>query len=342
MAKSTKREKKSRRRLPFTGGAFASAVEIRAGAQEFFLWVVQHHTPEPLKSLRDQVFPKYLAAFEFESGHGRNVDDIKKHACLALVNVMIAEEEESLREVRQFQAELTACRLLYEATDELVLWTKRFNLRGRRVHVDQAQDPNSVKSERNGALWPIVAALETVLDWRFGPGGILRMRRASPLWRAPMAAILKGFPKDPEILPPIKLRGPLCKFPTSAQSDPDGVEQAAWNPGLESEKEFRSRVRFCFELWLDQYIAARKRAAQDAGLFQVPENRELDHFVWTAKFQVSSFPMSKIADSCNRTVEAVKEAIDGVLELINLEKRPGTRGPQRRQNTADGHNRARD
>ncbi|MBZ5623503.1 MAG: hypothetical protein LAQ69_32995 [Acidobacteriia bacterium] len=109
----------------------------------------------------------------------------------------------------------------------------------------------------------------------------------------------------------------------------EGTEQASWDAEFEPEEQFRSRIRYLFELWLNRYVESKKVAARDAGLVEVPGKRELDHFCWTARYQIDQAYISTIARENNKTEKAVEQAIEHVLELISLEKRPGRRGPPR-------------
>jgi len=331
LAKNTQRGAKGRSPIPFIFADYARADEIQVRAQEFFLCVVHDATPAPLYSLRDKVLPKYREAFEFEAGRGRTEVDTKKYACEALVDVTLGDEMEGLNALPEFQAIRASAPLLYEATDELVSWSKQFNLRGRHPAAGESADSDSVKSARQAAMWPVIAALETVVEWHFGPASWLRSATNPPWWRPPLS-LFKGFPKEIETLPAIKLRAPVCVFPRSNAPGADvGVDQAAWYVGLEPEKQFRTRAQACFELWLDQYIGAKKVLAREAGLVEVPGKRALDHFYWAANYQIEGKYMSTIAKQHNVSEEAAEDAVDNVLDLINLAKRPGRRGRQRRQ-----------
>jgi hypothetical protein len=325
MARSIQRGDKVRKPIPFIFGAFAHKDEILARAQEFFLWVVHSTTPAPLYALRDGILPGYVAAFQFERHNGRSDTNVKERAWWALADALIAEEHNEIRQQPEFQAEWSVSRQLYEATEDLLRWSTQFNLRGIRFDNREPENPESMKSALQRAMWPVIAALETILDWHFGLAPWLRLAPNPPLWRAPIR-LLKGFPNQPEVLPPITLRGPVCKFPPSAPSDSEGVEQAGWYIGLESEQQFRARVRSCFEVWLNRYTDGKKDAAGAAGFEEVPPDRELDHFYWTAKFQVERMTSAEIAKAAGRTKSAVEKGIDGVLKLINLEKRPVERG----------------
>ena len=334
MARNIKRGVKGRKKIPFGFGDYSRPDGVRERAQEYYLWVVQGKTPAALYGLRDEVFPKYRATFELERSQGQTDDEIKRHACQALVDVILKAEIESLRALAHFQAEWTVSRPFYDATDELISWTHRFNLRGRRFDVCETEEPDSSKSARRNAIWPVVTALETIIEWHFAPAGWLRMNTNRPHWRVPMR-VLKGPSKNLEILPTITLRAPVCRFPRAVPLDTtdvsEGIEQAAWDVEYEAEEQFRLRIRYLFDLWLDQYIEAKKATAHEGGLVAVPGKRELDHFYWTARYQIDKAPLSTIGREVGRTSKAVEQAIERVLDLIGLEKRPGKRGPPRRQ-----------
>jgi hypothetical protein len=308
MARNVRRGVKERKPIPFTQGAYVREEQLRARAQEFFLWVVHGMTSTPLYRLRDQIFPKYCAAFELEAGQDRTGSEIRNHAYQILVDVTLAAELEGLSALPEFQAEQAGFRLLYDATEELTSWANRFNLRGTQSDVADAPNAASAAVTRQRVLWPVIAALETVLDWQFGPTGWLRRSQKPPLWRAPIW-LPRLLPEQGEKLPGIKLRVPVCRFPRTAALDSpavtEGIDQPAWQLEYETEEQFRERVRGSFELWLDAYINSKTEEARQNCLLEVPGKRQLNHFQWAARYQIDGVSCSAIAKPNELTADAV-------------------------------------
>lgn len=139
------------------------------------------------------------------------------------------------------------------------------------------------------------------------------------------------FPKEREVLPPIQLRTVHPQLQGSVELDTHD-----WHMGIEPESFFRNRVLKDFERWLDNYLEARIESARAAGLVKGPGKRELQHFVWAAKFQIEGMSVEKIAaeyranSTHSVTADGVRDAIERVLDLIHLERRRGAHGPKRK------------
>lgn len=95
-------------------------------------------------------------------------------------------------------------------------WSKTFNLRGKQNKIDKAADQSVVRSARADAIWPLLAALETILHWHFAPAGWLWERRDPPQWRPPVH-LFKNPPGVFETMPPIQLTSIAAWQPANAE-----------------------------------------------------------------------------------------------------------------------------
>ena len=135
---------KGRQYIPAITGEFLPENEIRSRVREHFWVAVMIVAPEPLYSLRDQVLPKFQAAFELEVRRGKSRDDIKELSVFALLDVAFPEESADIRSLSTYQAIRDASSLIYGAIQELVTWSERFNLIGKRVRLRQDASPEDV------------------------------------------------------------------------------------------------------------------------------------------------------------------------------------------------------
>jgi hypothetical protein len=328
-----------RKNIPAITGEFLSEDDIRSRAQEFFLMIVNIAAPKPLYSLRDQVLPIYKTAFELVTTSGAPVPDVKNLALKTLVDVVVTNDIADIKQSPTYKSIRRSHQRWYEAAESLVVWSKEYNLTGKRVCVAEDADPGVMKSARLNSLWPIVAGLETLLLWHFGKGGVLQTLAGVPLWRPARPTVRV----EPEVLPPIRLKtmvnDPRSDIPASIlrKFDPNGPpirepneeDTPGWYVGLESAAEFRRRAHCDFKRWLDDYVAYQSARAKSIGLVKGPGKRELTHFIWTAKYQIEQAPATRIAaewKSHNITKHAVEKAVYGVLELVQLEPRPAHPG----------------
>jgi hypothetical protein len=346
--------------IPALSGEYLPEQKLRSWAQEHFLSVVAMVAPQPNYALLDKVLPKYRLALSFEKGRKRSDSDIRHGWVEALIDVDLADREPRFRSSPSFNASREASLQTYEAAEELALWGKSFHLQGTPIYLTESATPEQAMSAWRASAWPLIAALETIFLWIFGKAGapdklkgIAWLRAQSrnpevsrrtmappPLWRARQADI----PKEPELLPPVQL-STIIFDPRAGISpkllrdlDPDGpplmepktVNSAGWYIEHEPEPAFRKRMRCDFDRWLVDYIARRKREAKAAGLVRGPGKRNLASFVWTAEYQVAKISVAKIAKKYGVRDDAVDDAIDRTLDLIQLQRRPGNRGPKRR------------
>jgi hypothetical protein len=202
--------------VPRITGEFATEDQILARAQEYFLIVVQKVTPGPLYALRERVLPRYREAFYFEKGRGQSDHEIQALSVRGMIDVVLSDEIADLKSLPAFQAEWATSQRMYDASAELVAWCKRFNLTGRREDLTEPADPSVLRSRRRDAIWPLVAALETILHWHFAPAGRLWERQNPPSWRPP-ERLFREAPFPLETLPPIRLKSVAVWQPTTAK-----------------------------------------------------------------------------------------------------------------------------
>jgi hypothetical protein len=328
---------KGRHYIPGLNGAFFSESEIRARARENFLWAITIMTPAPLYSLRDDVLPAFQAAFELEAGRGKSSNEIKELSAIALLDVTFPHENADLRALPEYQAFRDSSLLIYRAIEELMAWTRRFNLEGRRAKLSPNASPEAVGLARMDSVWPLVVALETILGWHFLAGRAIETLGGIPIFRSWNPPV-----KPMDNLEPIQLRTVVHDTRASIPREmldrlvPDGppieppkeVNTPAWQVEWEPEGSFRARALKDFQTWLNGYVADRKRSAQSTGLVKGPGKRDLSHFVWAAKCQVERVPLPQLANKYNVSPETMVDGVRSILNLIRLSRRPSLRGPK--------------
>ena len=115
--------------IPSITGDYASKDLILARAREFFLTVIQTVKPKPLFALRDDVLPKYEAAFDFEKSQGCSELELRKLSCQALADMVLRDELEGLESLSEFQVACADFRRLYDASAALIAWSKTVSFR---------------------------------------------------------------------------------------------------------------------------------------------------------------------------------------------------------------------
>jgi hypothetical protein len=161
--------KKDVQRISFPGlhGAYQRPEDIRSWTQDFFLTMVWNVAQAPLHSLRDDVWPKYRAAFKSDQGRGVSAQEIQERAIAVLRQTLRLDQPHPSKSAPMPKA-LPSARDLRAATD-LIQWGKRFNLRRT---VEPADDG-----------WPLIAALETMFYWHFERRGEVFEMYGAPTWR---------------------------------------------------------------------------------------------------------------------------------------------------------------
>ena len=202
---------------PGITGEYATEDQVLSWAREYFLLMVQAHTPKPLFALRDDVFPKYRSWFRAQERRGKPRTEIQALSCQALVHAVIADEIVGVRSLKEFRQARKASPALYTASAALIDWSKQHNLVGKRIEIDPSADPKVIQSARTDAIWPLLVGLETILHWHFARAGWLRWARSgSPHWRPPIE-FFKDAPLPSGTLPPIQLKLRIPWRPTTAE-----------------------------------------------------------------------------------------------------------------------------
>lgn len=301
-----------------SSGDYGDDYSIRDQAQIQFLWTIQRCTPAPLYSLRDDVFPNYKAALDSERGRGRTNKELYQLIGDALTLVSAPNDSETLKCWAERSAPRELPALMRAATENLLDWSKKFNLIGKRTQVSEEDtDPAfwevACVNNWKASLWPIIAAIDTIWVWYAGPRGKIRMLAEPPEWNRPVT--LKGLVRGPQALPPIRLTG----------ASRVGNE-VAWYVDMEPEKRFRDRAKKSFQRWLDEYVDEQIKSAKRSGLVKAPVKYRLEHYEWAASYQVNRDSVAKIAKAYHRnniTTDGVRDGIKRVLQQIRLQGRPG-------------------
>jgi hypothetical protein len=156
----------SRIRVPLLDGEYSPVWKIRSRAQMLFLDAVARVAPTTLYSLRDEVLPKYLTAFEVEGKLGASNAEIAKFATHAVVDLLYSQTLPNLKMPRELSTAMSAHRILYDAGGALFEWSKNFNLRGTGYHPELLGDTERPEATLQHRCWPIV-----VLFRRYCSGG---------------------------------------------------------------------------------------------------------------------------------------------------------------------------
>jgi len=101
-------------------------------------------------------------------------------------------------------------------------------------------------------------------------------------------------------------------------------QDAWWDPTLETRSAATARIRAAFEAALDAYTEQLSRYVERVliDFKATPSKRQLDHFEWLARYQVSGEKFSQIAkDSPQITGAAVKMAVWRLARQIDLPRR---------------------
>lgn len=108
----------------------------------------------------------------------------------------------------------------------------------------------------------------------------------------------------------------------------------SWDPFVESRKQFRDRFMERFEKQLDAYLDKVDGMAVAQGVVPTPEKRNLEHFVWTVRYQVLGLSYRQIADRYaeggDLDKETVRDAVRKTADFIGLRLRPPKRGRTRK------------
>ena len=309
--------------IPLLEGEYNPRWKIQSLAQILFLDIVARVTPGPLYALRDDVLPKYRAAFKFERDRRRADVDISNLSIHAVVDLLYSRPLTGLKLPRRVRDAMKTHRLLYDAGAALILWSEQFNLTGNRCVPDLIDPADGPESPLQHRCWPIVAALQTILFWHFHKIGWIWERRDPPGWCPPVLRLHEPRP-EPEALPPVEL------FVTAQSPDGKGnreIDVPGWYVELETETQFRQRVGEAFNRWMDGYIIGRRESARAAGLEENPGSRKLLlQFTWFARYQIENISPAKLAREYEVKKAAVEDGIDAASELIHLQKRPPQRG----------------
>ncbi len=140
------KQKSGRTYIPALTGDYVSEDHLKSWAREFFLNTVWNCAPAPLYSLRDEILPRYSDAFEVEETRGHSFPEIKEIAVDAFADVVIVDGLRIPRSCSEYQALRASSPAMYEAAERLLKWSKRFNLTGTRVEIDEAADARPVLS----------------------------------------------------------------------------------------------------------------------------------------------------------------------------------------------------
>lgn len=311
-------------RIPLLDGEFSTSARIRSHAQIFFLDIVTKVAPSPLYSLRDEILPKYHAAFDFEKSRDQSDIEIGKLATGALVDLFYSQELAVTEPPREVVDRKNEHPLIYDAGAALLEWSDRFNLKGTPYLTGSTDDADGPESSSKQRCWPVIVALKTILFWEFHPMGFRWTRPDPPRWCPALLTLEKPPEGPPEMLPPIQLQTIL--------QNPDGkgsreTDAPGWYLELETEPQFRKRMKKSFGRWMNDHVANRRRSAYAAGLEETPGKQKLLlHFTWTAKFQINKTSPTELARESRVDTDTVDTGIKGALDLIGLERRPPQRG----------------
>ena len=183
MGQNTPRSEKSNAVSRLSSGDYGDDYQIRGQAQIKFLWTIQRCTPAPLYSLRDDVFPNYKAALDSERGSGRTNRELHQLIDDALTLVSAPNHSETLKHwaERLVPRELPA--LMRAATENLLDWSKRFNLIGKSTKMSEESEPGMPQPSCPAYFFARSCTLRSRRAGRVSP------KKAKPFQRVPVIAI---------------------------------------------------------------------------------------------------------------------------------------------------------
>jgi hypothetical protein len=314
--------------VPEITGEYAEEDQILSRAREYFLLMVQMHTPKPLYALRDAVFPKYRSAFGAQERRGKPRTEIQALSCQALVHVVIADEIAGVRSLKEFRQARKASPALYTASAALIDWSKQHNLIGKRIEIDPSADPKVIQSARTNAIWPLLVALETILHWHFAPEGWLRWARPGPPhWRAPIQ-FYKEAPVPSGTLPPIQLKSFVPWRPTTVE---ELSEVNAW------QEEARRLFSDVFEKYgFDKHGENADRSAQVTKVAddfrekmkRYPKETMIDAPEWCAQLETETQFKKRMHDSLDQWLKSYIAEQRESAQSLGLVEVPGPRDPE--------------
>jgi hypothetical protein len=97
--------------IPLLAGDYNPSWVIRERARSLFLDIVAKVTPAPLYALRDEILPRYRAAFKFENTKRRPDVEISKLASAAVADLLYSRALTSLKLPKEVQEAMKAHRL---------------------------------------------------------------------------------------------------------------------------------------------------------------------------------------------------------------------------------------
>jgi len=75
----------------------------------------------------------------------------------------------------------------------------------------------------------------------------------------------------------------------------------------------------------DEYLRQIERKAPRVGLVKTPRRWANEHLIWTARFQVQKWPLSKIEKTYSKPRKTIADGISRTLNFIGLKRRPDLR-----------------
>jgi len=300
--------------IRFGGGDYVLKTTLRKELQAYFLDASQCIPSDPAK------WPREVAWLNYRSGmhegarrsYGHHLQRLERRGLfLKALMVLSVRNHPTLSHLSAaFSVPERLSEDLRKAADAVIEWSRRFNLHGDPHGFEN--DASAIEQNWKSWSWPLCVAEETLWQWTTNPGPD-DMLGLKPL-RWPWIQTTTGT-RPPKTLVPIVFKPPI----------PD------WQPLREPEERFRKRVRAAFERWLADLIQTRVQEAESHGAIKAPRKRKLEPFIWLAVYQVEEISIKTIANACDQTEDAVKDACDSTLDLIGLTRRRAKRGPQRRK-----------
>lgn len=95
-----------------------------------------------------------------------------------------------------------------------------------------------------------------------------------------------------------------------------------WNPTRMTRAAYRKGALTRIERTLDRYCDSVENLLREQGYAPAPNRRELRHFEWLARYQVTEESFPAIAQSAQAEPGAVKMAVRRLAEYIELPLRP--------------------
>lgn len=305
-----------RKHIRLSDGEVARPALIREEVREHFLYAIQRHVPEILRSLEHDVLPLYLPLYVATAPAMRPWYGWTEGRKLVSPGTPVTDIPDHEIEVITPEA--------VKARQAVISWAEDYHL-----------GPSNFEREGlPGDTWFLERAHDTLRYWCHRRYSDTRGKAWSPLGASDMLRFelsQRNAERKAEVFDPGKVR-PLrfSSAPTIAIHFPS----YEWQPDGELEADLEDRIIANVRHWLRQHIAYGKAVAQQHRWEPTLEKRELEnHLKWVVLYQVKELNFTEVAKCVHRNRRHVTNEISNTAELIGIILRPARRGRPKKQDS---------